>query len=651
MTNALRFAFLVLLLAVLVSPGPVLAGLDLELKTPYTLNVVLHFTNHRALTDTFAERVERELGDSLQAALGDLAKVRVVRTHPRLKDVLENGLQKGLDLWKEPDDPKKRPEVKTHFVLIDYSGVYYEIQARQHDGLTNTNLPKDSVRQDRTRERDYVAKAAALLVAHDFGLTGTLTLPADPRKPVRVDLKGGGLGAPLGNWVKKGEVFALVRVPTGPGAGQLVPWSFLQVQQPPRDGGRDGTFVCKLFQPADRTLTEAGVAGYRCIKLGTTRGLVRLRLTQSSGQGVATTPPDDPLTVLVRRNGFEGEKGTLFEGRSDPMTGTFESIKPNGRTEFDHIAFVTIDLPQNRFVRVPVPLVDDQYMVIPITYTSDDADLFRLRKDAWVRQVADSYLVQTSQFQKIQELAGKPTQRAEAIKEVKAGLARSRDDHLRLTAEHQDLVKEAAQLPEASRPNLGQSEERLKKIKEGIEELDKFLTRLDEIDRKENDPHKKDRLIAEQQAKALVKEAEVGKAIDIYKKLLELYPMDDAIKNSLADLEALWKPKNEAHAAARTFIYDVWPRLDTENVKLRLEEARKVFVVCQKEKDRIGPRKLYDTSVAHGLRMEKELGQLNQINIDDEKRIKLINEVNLALAKLTTDIDLYLKTTKEQGGD
>ena len=87
---------------------------------------------------------------------------RTTRTPGALEEVLKNGL-KSLDGWQE------RSPVKTHFVLIDYSGVHYEIQARQFDGLTGQ--PSPLVRRDQTRDPEFVAKAAAL-IEQDFGFVG-----------------------------------------------------------------------------------------------------------------------------------------------------------------------------------------------------------------------------------------------------------------------------------------------------------------------------------------------------------------------------------------------------------------------------------------------------------------------------------------------
>src|SRR5436305_1147134 len=50
------------------------AALDADAKKPYQVTVVLHIAEHRLLTKDFRDRVEREIRDGLQAALGDLAE-------------------------------------------------------------------------------------------------------------------------------------------------------------------------------------------------------------------------------------------------------------------------------------------------------------------------------------------------------------------------------------------------------------------------------------------------------------------------------------------------------------------------------------------------------------------------------------------------
>ena len=99
-----------------------------ELNKPYNLHIVVHVAENRLLTEVFRERIERELHDGFQAGLGDMGRVTVSHEHPRLNDVLARGLKRSLDSWTD------RADLKTHFVLIDYSGVHYEIQTRQYDG-------------------------------------------------------------------------------------------------------------------------------------------------------------------------------------------------------------------------------------------------------------------------------------------------------------------------------------------------------------------------------------------------------------------------------------------------------------------------------------------------------------------------------------
>ena len=311
------------------------AALDPELKTPYQLHIILHFADHPQITAAYRDRVGRDLEDAVQAALGDLGHVEVRYQHPKLREVLQNGLQTALDGWKE------RSGIKTHFVLVRYTGLDYEIQTRQHDGVTGqaSTFTGQVVRTERTRDRDFVARTAALLVARDFGLIGTPQGQVDSQDLVKMVLKGGGLGAPLGAWVKKDEIFGLVGIPKeGPGE-TVFPWLFLRVEKPPAEDSHDGICVCRLYFRHVNPLGNASFAGFRCVKLGTTRGPVSLRLAQKNPQGTAA--PAEPLTLIVRRYGFEGEQGSLLEEAARP-DGSFDTASKGEAGVFDHLAFVSI---------------------------------------------------------------------------------------------------------------------------------------------------------------------------------------------------------------------------------------------------------------------------------------------------------------------
>src|SRR5205807_1905114 len=95
--SMMRYLLGVSLFLLAYQPGA--AALPTEANKPYRLQIVLRIAEHPTLTNVFQDQVQRELRDNLQAALGDLAKVEVVRNHPRLEEVEAKGLQHALDGW------------------------------------------------------------------------------------------------------------------------------------------------------------------------------------------------------------------------------------------------------------------------------------------------------------------------------------------------------------------------------------------------------------------------------------------------------------------------------------------------------------------------------------------------------------------------
>jgi hypothetical protein len=601
-----------------------------ELHTPYDLRIVLHVAEHRLLGDVFRERVTRELRDGLQAALGDLAMVSVVREHPRLKDVLNYGLEKGLDGWTE------RSPTKTHFVLIDIAGSEYDIQARQYDGPTGR--ASRVVRHDRTRDRDFVARAAALLVAHDFGLVGTVISEPDGQMQVKVALQAGALG-PVTRWLRKGRVFEILP----PGGGVPLPWALLQVQdQPAEDSG--GVIVCKLLRRYEIT----NLVGHRCLLLGTTRSALRLRFMQEKGN--VQVPLDRSLTVAIRRKDFVGEKNTQLKKSTD-QAGWIDTTRDGADGVFEDVAFVSVTggmqgvLPQ-----VPVAIVDDRPVIIPVTLTGEAGGLLIARRAGWERKVADSYLVQVSLFQELQELQdqaakpdAKPEARARMLDKARAGFDRVKRDSRHLQDEREALAQETARTRGVFKPD--REDQLLKVLQQGEASLQRFLGEQEQIDREENDPKKKQLRTELQRARLLEEqEFEVGKAIEKYEKVLAAGLKDPDLRKHVEELKAMWQTKDEKHKEARLFIYNVWPTLDNEGVKEHLAEAVQAFAECRRVKDLISPRKLFKATEAHAVRMNKELEKLKPaINIDDEKPAKLIESVAPGLKKLASDIVVFLQ--------
>lgn len=596
-----------------------------DAKAPYQLRIVLHFARHRLLTPVFQGQVERELRDGLQAALGDLAEVTVVRSHPRLGDVVARGLQRALDGWNE------RSAFKDHFVLVSYSGGNYEIRARQHDGLTGLSSPV--VRLGRTRDREFVTKAAALLIKQDFGLVGTVTSAPDAKGLVNFELRGADLGVPLERWVKKDDVFALSYAPPGAGTGTPVPESLLQV----REGPREGRCVCRLFSRYKLRKVD-GLLG---IQLGTIEAPLRLRLVPE-GKERGSLPS---LSIQIRRHGFQGEEESLVKPRVS-AAGAVDTGRAGEKGRFGPAAFVSIYRGTREPVaKVPVAVVSDEPIVIKLRLKAGEgSSLFGYRVQAWQRAVSDSLRVQLALFKELERMAGKADGRTLALAAARAGLERSRDDYARLTAARDDLLSEKA--PGVAAVDLSREEQQLKELQEGEKALRTFVERQEAIEKEENSPERREALRQIERGKLLEKDAEVGKALEVYKKVLDSGFKNEKLSRHYEELRKEWEVKDESLQKARTFIYDVWPTLDTAGVKNNMANASAAFKVCERNKDTIGPRKLFLGTMAHAVRMTKELAELKpDINIDDEKPAREIKELAPKLEELARDIQAYLKKT------
>lgn len=607
------------------------AGLDPEFRKPYDLQVVLHIRKHRQLTDFFADRVEGKLGDSLQAGLGELARVSVVRTHPLLDEVVKRGLEQGLDQLAS------KTTGKIHFVWIDYVGNQYEIRARQIDGLTGQVSPV--VRVARTRDRDFVAAAAARLVAQDFGLVGTLQLPAQNRE-VRVDFKASAL-ASIGSRVKVGDVFQLIQITLENGKQQPRPvrYTLLQITRAPGEGGQTGT--CRIFRPVDADLDTVGIVGYRCIKLNTGSYPLRLRLLEKNDKSLA--PVEGTLAISVRRRGFDGEDGTLLNGRVDQ--GVFDSFPKGKDGIFDNLAFATIELGGGRQARVPVALVTDREEEVVVSRNpSRDNDRFRFQLDRWADGIRLTQLVVNNIFKEVKNLV-ETKERLQAVQQAREGLVQIRKDLKDLIAQRAILQAEMDKIPAQQRPRLTAYDEQIKRIEEGEKDLTAFLTNVEKIEREENDPKRRDQLAEEKQGELFEKDLELGKAIDVYKKLASAGFDEARLKEKIKQLETLWAPSGAKpeFLKARAFIFEEWTRtLDLPQLNASLPQARQSLQMYQSLHNPLGPKKLLDSTIAHAVRLKGQLDKLNPVNPQDEIAIEEINKLSTELGKLAEDAQAVL---------
>jgi hypothetical protein len=597
---------------------------DPEATTPYPVKVVLKVAENRLFTPVFRERLRSELRDSLQAALGAMGEVEVIdlvsvaadKRPPLWNDVEAKGLQQALD-----GGSKGTGDAKTHFVFVDYVDGQYEIQARQHDGLTGLASP--AVRRDRTADRQFVARTAALLVDRDFGLVGTVLDASNPEK-VRVAFKGGGLGVPLDRWVKKDDVFALVQVSGGRAA--RVPWTLLQVQQPPGD---DGTGSFRLLQGRPRPLPGGD---YRCLKLGTTRGPVRLRLVKNEPPNY---PPATNVPIQVRQHGFADDD--KVEGATD-LDGYFTTEKK--KVQYEGVAYVSVLYAGDVRAQVPVAVVDDRPITLPVNLSADAASQLLVRRKLWEQDLLDKLVYLSGLFSSLNESKPQEQKLATAQKAME-GL---NNDITNFVRERKELA--AAPPPPGGKPlDLAAGDAYLQDVQKGRDQLLAFANNLEKALKDESDPARQEARALLGQARLLEEgEAEYGKAIELYDKALALAE-DAKLKERLARLKDAWKPKNDAHAEARAFIYQAWPKMGPGDMKEGVKEARKALEECKRVKDPLGPRRLLKVATGHAAQMTKQLeGLAPDVNEDDHKLALELTATLDDLARLIKETSAYVGT-------
>ncbi|MBI1918371.1 MAG: hypothetical protein HYS12_27080 [Planctomycetes bacterium] len=605
-------------------------GLDAELNKPYQLRVVLDVAKHRLLTDVFRQQVKRELQASLRAAFGELAEVTVADEHPLLAQVRQFGLKKVLDDWLDLDG------IKTHFVLVDFAGGQYEVRARQHDGLTGQASPV--VRVDRTTDRQFVARLAALLVDRDFGLVGTVPAGADP-KDVRVEIKGGQLGVLLGPWLQKDDLLLVAPIPGGDKGRRVMldEAALLQVAEAPDKG----VCRCRLFARYQDPLSRPGVVGYRCLKLHTITAPLHLRLLQ---KGASTPTPVSTITVNVRHRSFEGDDKLQSTSDRDGYVHVYADVKRGRREEtFDRLAFVTVGEDTRPVARIPLAVVDTSPVNLRVTPQPLDADSgLAFEKKQWEEEVTDAGLVQRALFEELQKFAEKANLRSQALKRAEDGLKSSRAEWTRLKRKRDDLRKKegGAQL------DLSFGEQWLESLKMGHAALEFYIDTQRKILADENDPRRVKWLGLIQQGKLEEGNYEFEKALELYDRALQDYPKfkDPELQKRRDELWRRWRPQGPEHEKARVFIYETWPKADLMKDKGVFKQAHDALEVCRQKKDILAPLKLLQAAITHGGELQKRKEALDLDSSEEDRKIaEGIAERSKELKELITAVQAYLQ--------
>ncbi|MCI0464676.1 MAG: hypothetical protein L0Z62_47740 [Gemmataceae bacterium] len=600
------------------------ADLDPELKTPYDLRVVLAVAEHRLLTTTFREQLERELRGHLQATYGKLARVEVTGAHRFLKEVRSRRLQ-ALDSLDDMSG------VKSHFILLDYADGQYRLQARQHDGWTGLCSPV--IRRDQTPDRRLVSLAAARLVDRDFGLAGTVTKVEGDQ--VEVTLKGGGLGVDLGRWLSSGDVFAVTQI-TGE-AGQLRASRAESVLLRVNEAPRAGVCRCRLFQRYQGApLSGEGVRGYRCLRLTTTHAPLRLRLVD---QAKKERPPLDGLVVRFGRSGFTDKVEERVTGE-DGLAVTAQT--------YSHIAFAQVISGGRLLAQLPIEIVDDGIIPVGVEVSAEAVAAGELlqRKERWVRRAREGLRVVDSRFSEVSNARS-----AEAALELaRAGLKLITAEASSLADERDQLVKSAGKAP--GRLDLSEGEQHLQRLQEERGKLEQFIARLDKIIQQANSPETRELQAKLEQARLKEAETDYDGAIRLYQEVLSKRKDLAEVRAHLEKLRAAWQIKegDSQHTQARAFVSSAWPRLDPAEVAAQLPRAVEAFKVLRQRGDRLTPERLLRANVVHAAKLKKELEVLGRRDGEDVRaRTKTLLAAAEQLRILHNEVRAFLDRGKPAG--
>ena len=635
------------------------SALDPELKVAYSLKIVVSVADHPHFTDHFRREFKRDVLGSVQAALGNLSTVEIIDMQSIAKD-------KWPHLWRQVDERGLESldsftEVgggKTQFIQLSYGNGHYDIRGRQHDGTSGFATP--IVRKARTHDRSFVSRLAGLMVGQDFGIVATLEPGPGPRYFLRI--KGGELG-PMDRWIKKGEVFALIkiqqerrRIPADKETkspakilsvtvGNRVEGVLLRAVESPREGG----IVCDILNRYEDPITPRGSLGYRCVKLGTTEAPLQLRLVDPNGAAQKTSA----IQVYSRSDAYPD--GGRESDRTTAQEGAFVS-----KEKYSHVAFVRVMLGASPISRMPVEIMDENVTVrsIRLEPGAELRDRLESERRGILNRITDGRLIQVRCFQDITafEKTGKNQEAFDRgqsiIKLLDPSVVDLREDIDKLKA------RIARELPNAA--NLAADcEQQLVAMTSKQEELRQHLDALKVALIEESNPNvvekKKKITDAVRRAELLVSQAEYDEALKAYDDALQLVAADPAIKERIEKayltLKQLWSLKegDAAHAEARKFIFASWPRLMTlQEVRDQLPTSRTSFEKCKSVGDRLSVNKMHLAGVEVATRFADELKKLLETATEEEdkKTLEMYQKVNEELQKLLKDVQDWLVEKK-----
>jgi hypothetical protein len=385
-----------------------------------------------------------------------------------------------------------------------------------------------------------------------------------------------------------------------------------------------------LLPQQPRPLNAAG-GGFRCLKLGTVRAPVRVRVVEAGTTGRPRVPEN--VVLYVGRQGFSRNE---TDARVPDNDGYYSSDKEKDGALYDGLAFVTVTQGGQPRAQVPLALVDQRTITLPIRVGAE-APALLTQRSLWEQSLLNEWLTLDGLVKSLTEDIGKADRRAAAVARAHKALE-SLDQRLPHYAEERKELANARQPAGAKPLDLSKGDRRLKEVKDGRERLREWVANMDAILKEENTPEAKEAKSQYEQAHGLEAEGDYGRAIELYEKVLAR-TKDAKLEQRLKKLKAAWEPQGDEHKKARAFIYDTWPKLESPTVmKERVKEAQKALAVCRKVKDPFGPRKLLKVALLHATKLTQQAEALSpEFSEQDAKPAQELAEVLKPLAELIAE--------------
>jgi hypothetical protein len=538
------------------------------------------------------------------------------------------------------------------------------LETRQYDGFTGLSSPL--VRTQSLRAPEQVGRTAGLMLDRDFGAVGTVEPIAGRADEVKVLFRSSAL-APVSGLVQVGDVFAVAAVrktnrpappPVRSATGKIIAPAPGSVPPPgltstPRDFtllrvidlAPDGTCRCSVLTRYQTALpATGGVIGYRCMKLGTVKARVAVRLVATDGTVYKTAS-----TVNVRAS------DTAFPNLAapDPKDACgFDAPTAQFRTQraLANVACITVSLSPTQAKQFPVPILSADPITVPfdIDPAKEERAAFERAVIAAASSAADARLAQTICFETVAKLIDKQRNK-EALERAEGGAKAAEEADTRLTDELARLNEQVAhvQVADSVKALLAKIQQNLESLRAQNAKLRTHIKTIESVVRIENDPAAAAKDVQAQalnaRIKVLLTGGDVEQALVAYDQLIALLPDDADVKARREALAAEWKVKDDAHQKARDYLLKTWPAVASIlDFKDSLPQIRSAVDVCKKNGDKWTLRRLLTIFSAAGSKLYDLVQPLDPASDSDRKLIADANKVGKDLAALEQDLRAFV---------